>query len=322
MIETAVLKIFTICCARPALTLVLYLLLAFGAVLYTYENFAIDTDTSQLISSRLPWRQRELQLDAAFPQQADTLLVVVDGASPELAGSGAKKLAAALANDHEHIKTVREVGGGAFFEHNGLLFLSTSEVRHTTEQLIRSQPFLGTLAADPTLRGLAQALAYIPKGAEEGKIDAADFATPLDRLSSTIDALLAGRPATFSWDELMAGEAPRPSELRRFINVKPILDFGSLQPGAAASGTIRKTAEELGLNQNKGVRVRITGPVAMADDEFGTVADGALLNVILTAAAVLLILWFALRSGRLMFAVMLSLLVGLSITAALVIRRS
>ena len=86
MIETAVLKIFTICCARPALTLVLYLLLAFGAVLYTYENFAIDTDTSQLISSRLPWRQRELQLDAAFPQQADTLLVVVDGASPELAG--------------------------------------------------------------------------------------------------------------------------------------------------------------------------------------------------------------------------------------------
>ena len=114
----------------------------------------------------------------------------------------------------------------------------------------------------------------------------------------------------------MAGEAPRPSELRRFINVKPILDFGSLQPGAAASATIRKTAEELGLNQNKGVRVRITGPVAMADDEFGTVADGALLNVILTAAAVLLILWFALRSGRLMFAVMLSLLVGLSITAA------
>ncbi len=63
--------------------------------------------------------------------------------------------------------------------------------------------------------------------------------------------------------------------------------------------------------------VRLTGPVAMADDEFGTVADGALLNVILTVIAVLLILWFALRSGRLMFAVMLSLFVGLAITAAL-----
>src|SRR5690242_1967099 len=97
MIETAILKIFRICTARPALTLTVYLLLTLGAVLFTSENFAIHTDTSQLISSRLPWRQRELQLDAAFPQQVDTLLVVVDGATPELADDGASRLAAALA---------------------------------------------------------------------------------------------------------------------------------------------------------------------------------------------------------------------------------
>ena len=128
---------------------------------------------------------------------------------------------------------------------------------------------------------------------------------------------LAGHPASFSWGELMTGEAPAPRELRRFISVKPVLDFNDLQPGAAASDAIRKTAVELGLTKDKGVSVRLTGPVAMADDEFGTVADGALLNVTLTVIAVLLILWFALRSGRLMFAVMLSLFVGLAITAAL-----
>ena len=44
-------------------------------------------------------------------------------------------------------------------------------------------------------------------------------------------------------DELMTGEAPAPGELRRFISVKPVLDFNALQPGAAASDTIRKTAE-------------------------------------------------------------------------------
>ena len=175
MIETAILKIFRICTARPALTLSLYLLLTLGAVLFTSENFAIHTDTSQLISSRLPWRQRELQLDAAFPQQVDTLLVVVDGATPELADDGAKRLAAALARDHEHFAAVHETAGGPFFEHNGLLFLSTEEVQHTTEQLIRAQPFLGTLAADPTLRGLAQALSYIPKGARQGVIDSQKF---------------------------------------------------------------------------------------------------------------------------------------------------
>jgi hopanoid biosynthesis associated RND transporter like protein HpnN len=317
MIETAILKIFRLCTARPALTLLLYLLLTVGAILFTIDSFAIHTDTSQLISPRLPWRQRELQLDAAFPQQVDTLLVVVDGTTPELADDAAKRLAAALTDDRLHFAAVHETAGGPFFEHNGLLFLSTEDVQHTTEQLIRAQPFLGTLAADPTLRGLAQALSYIPKGVKEGAIESKDFEKPLARLSTTIDALLAGRPASFSWDELMTGEAPAPRELRRFINVKPVLDFEDLQPGAAASDAIRKDAVELGLTKENGVTVRLTGPVAMADDEFGTVADGALINVLLTVTAVLLILWLALRSGRLMFAVMLSLFVGLTITAAL-----
>jgi hopanoid biosynthesis associated RND transporter like protein HpnN len=317
MIETAILKIFRLCTTRPALTLFLYLLLTVGAIFFTIDSFAIHTDTSQLISPRLPWRQRELQLDAAFPQQVDTLLVVVDGATPELADDAAKRLTAALGDDRLHFAAVHEAAGGPFFEHNGLLFLSTEDVQHTTEQLIRAQPFLGTLAADPTLRGLAQALSYIPKGVKEGAIEFKDFEKPLARLSTTIDALLAGRPASFSWDELMTGEAPAPHELRRFINVKPVLDFEDLQPGAAASDAIRKDAIELGLTKENGVTVRLTGTVAMADDEFGTVADGALVNVLLTVAAVLLILWLALRSGRLMFAVMFSLFVGLAITAAL-----
>ena len=240
MIETAIFRIFRICTARPAVTLLLYLLLTLGAIFFTSENFAIHTDTSQLISPRLPWRQRELELDAAFPQQVDTLLVVVDGVTPELADDSAKRLTAALANDHEHFAAVHKTAGGPFFEHNGLMLLSIEEVEHTTERLIRAQPFLGTLAGDPTLRGLAQALSYIPKGETEGAIHAKDFAGPLARISGTIDALLAGRPASFSWSELMTGEAPGPSELRRFINVKPVLGFDDLQPGAAASDAIRK----------------------------------------------------------------------------------
>jgi hopanoid biosynthesis associated RND transporter like protein HpnN len=316
-IESVIVKIVRACCRHPGLTLIVAALITCGAGIYAYENFAIRTDTSQLISPELPWRQRELRLDAAFPQQVDTLLVVVDGATPELADSAAKTLATALSSKPEHIGAVYEPEAGRFFESNGLLFLSVDEVRHTTEQLIRAQPFLGTLAADPTLRGLAQALAFIPNGVQEGAIAFKDFATPLARLSTAIDALLEGRQASFSWNELMTGEAPPPRELRRFIRVKPILDFDDLKPGAAASEAIRSSAAGLGLTADKGVTIRLTGPIAMADEEFATVADGALPNVVLTAVAVLLILWLALRSGRLILAVTLSLFVGLVITAAL-----
>ncbi|MGC1179334.1 MAG: MMPL family transporter [Methyloceanibacter sp.] len=317
MLEKAIAAIAKACCRLPWLTLLVASTITLGAIAYTCEHFAINTDTSALISSSLPWRQRELRLDAAFPQRADTILVVLDGATPELAEAATQALVAALLQKPERIEAVYRPDGGAFFEKNGLLFLPVAEVQRATEQLIRAQPFLGTLAADPTLRGLADALALIPRGVKEGQIGSDDFITPLSRVSATIEDLVNGRLAAFSWNELMTGAAPAANELRRFIRVKPVLDYAALEPGAAASETIRSSAAKLGLTPDRGIKVRLTGPVAIADEEFSTLADGAMLNILLTMAVVLLVLWLALRSGRIILAVVLSLLAGLALTAAI-----
>ena len=317
MIERTVAGIVRAALRFPWLTVALGLFLAAGAVAYISGHFAITTDTSQLISSDLAWRKRERQLDAAFPQHTDTIDVVIDGRTPELAEKAAKDLSAALsAAQPKPLEIVRRRDGGAFFEKNGLLFLSLDEVKQTTESLIKAQPVLGTLAADPTLNGLAKALTFIPLGIEEERGTWADFEKPLTALVNAIDDILAGKPSTFSWGALLNGDQTKAADLRRFIEVKPVLDFGDLQPGAQASELIRSTALRLGLTPDKGVRVRLTGPVPMADEEFGTVAEGALLNACLTVAAVFLILWLALRSGRIIFAVLVGLFAGLALTAA------
>ena len=316
MLKTVVVSVVTVCCRFSWLVVVIAALLTAGAAEYVWQNFAISTDTSQLISPKLPWRQREIQFDAAFPQQSDTIVVVVDAATPELADTATRALAQALAGKPDHIQSVRQPDAGPFFERNGLLFLSPAEVTRTTEQLIRAQPFLATLAADPTLRGLAHALSFIPAGVKAGRVEFAEFAKPLARIADALEALLAGRAAAFSWGELITGEAPATRELRRFIQVKPILDYNALEPGADASDVVRATAKDLGLTPDRGVSVRLTGSVPMADEEFATVADGAALNGTLTVAAVILILWLALRSSRIILAVVLSLFVGLTITAA------
>jgi hypothetical protein len=54
----------------------------------------------------------------------------------------------------------------------------------------------------------------------------------------------------------------------------------------------------------------------MADEEFGNIADGAGLNAAATGLIVLLIIWCALKSGRIVFAVALSVIIGLAATAA------
>ena len=55
----------------------------------------------------------------------------------------------------------------------------------------------------------------------------------------------------------------------------------------------------------------------MADEEFATIKEGAVRNGLITVAIVLVILWLALRSARLIVAVFVNLFVGLALTAAL-----
>jgi hypothetical protein len=304
------------CCWFPWLVIIAATIGTGGAIEYACRNFAIDTNTAQLISPALPWRQRELQLDAAFPQRTDTIVVVVDGLTPEIADSSARALATELAKRPGLFHSVRRPDAGPFFERNGLLFLSTEELRRTAEQMIRAQPFLGTLAADPTLRGFAGALALIPVGMKVDRIKITEFLKPLSRIAETLEALAANRKAVFSWGELMLGEARGRHDLRRFIHVKPVLDYGSLEPGGAASGVIRDDAAALGLLPGNGVTIRLTGSVPLADQEFSTLADGVWLNAAATACAVLLILWLALRSVRIIAAVVVSLFAGLALTTA------
>src|SRR5262249_26475652 len=64
-----------------------------------------------------------------------------------------------------------------------------------------------------------------------------------------------------------------------------------------------QAAVDLGLTPDKGVRVRLTGSVPMADEEFATLAQGAGRNALITIAAVAVLLWLGLPSGRHTFSI-------------------
>ena len=68
--------------------------LAAAALLYTVRNFAMTTDTAELLSPELEWRRRDAAFDAAFPQHDDLIVAVIDGATPELAEAAWNKFLA------------------------------------------------------------------------------------------------------------------------------------------------------------------------------------------------------------------------------------
>jgi len=307
-------RIVAFCCRWPLSVIVLCLLLTAGATWYTSQNFAINTDSEQLIDAKVGWRVRQAHFDAAFPQQSNLTLVVIDGATPELAESAAARLTEKLAANPKFFGHVRRPDGGAFFNQNGLLFLPLNEVQDTTQQLIKAQPFLGGLASDPSLRGIMGNLSNALLGVSAGQAKLGDFDRAMSRFADVFAAAAQGKMEFLSWRSLITGAPPKPEEIRRFIEVKPRLDFNALEPGKEANDMIRANAQALGLTPEQGVRVRLTGPVPLADEEFATITDRVTLMVTAMMAGVLLTLWLALKSFRLIFAILVTLFAGLGIT--------
>src|SRR5262249_23078315 len=120
----------------------------------------------------------------------------------------------------------------------------------------------------------------------------------------------------FSWRELVGDKPLTESDKRVFIEFRPILDYKALQPGQAATDAIRAAAAELDFPGKYQARVRLTGPIPIANEEYSTVQEGAIVNAMITVVVVLFILWLALHSAKIIFAVFLSLFIGLSITTA------
>ncbi|MFL4980469.1 MAG: MMPL family transporter [Xanthobacteraceae bacterium] len=293
-----------------------FLLAAIASASYFARHVVITTDNNQLMSSSLPWRQQELMIDLAFPQRVDRILVVIDAATPEAADNAADAMVNELSPRSDLIRTISRFDGGEFFERNGILFRSLDEVRRDTSDLISAQPFLGTLAADPTLRGVFRALSQSLEGVRRGKAKLDDLSPALAAIADALQALANGKTAAFSWRTLVTGRAAEPSELRHFVNIQPVLHFGDLQPAGKATAVIREAASRLGLTPDNGVKVRLTGSLVLSDEEFASIADGAALNSAVTLLLVGLVLWLALKKARIISAVLVNLMVGLVLTAA------
>ena len=302
---------------RPWLTLIAALVLAVLAVFYTAGHFAMTTDTAALISPDVPWRQHERAFDDAFPQLRDSMVVVADGRTPELAEDGAGRLAQALASDHAHFRNVSRPDGGPFFSREGLLFSSTAGVRDATAALVKAQPLLGPLAADPSLRGISSAFSTMLDGVNNGSASLADIDAPMRAMTSATTRILEGEPAWFSWQNLFAGQSSAlKAPARRLVLVRPVLDFGSLTPGAPAGEAVMAAAKRLGVDSAHGVRVRLTGDVPLSDQDFASLQENIGLVGAVMLAAMLITLWFATRSVRLVGAIIGTIVLGLLATLA------
>ncbi len=315
MLTSTVVSIVRTCTRFATLALLVGLVLAVASGFYTAHHFTINTDINTLISSKLDWRQRDQQFDGAF-ERDNTILGVVEAPTPELTGQAAAALEQKLKGDTKNFVSMQPLGSGEFFERNGLLFLPVSEVGQLTGQLESAAPLIEIMAGDPSIRGLTGALETGLAGIKRGEVKLDNTARPFNMIAQTVEDILNKGTANFSWRELTSDKPLTDSDRRAFIEFRPVLDFNALEPGREATDAIRAAAADLDFGGKYQARVRLTGPVPIANEEYATVQDGAIVNGIGTVVVVLFILWMALHSGKIIFAVFVNLFIGLSITTA------
>lgn len=273
-------------------------------------KLSVDTNPANMLDSALPWRQAEAALERAFPNSEGGLVLVIEAARASEAAAAQAALAARLKPQLAVFTEVRAAELEPYFQQNGLLYLDPESLQDFADGVLSAQPFLGALAQDPSLSGIAGLLEKSLLAPDTGF----DLAPALNAFAAAAEAAAAGQAQPLDWASLMAlpkGLAPSP---RKFIELVPVLDYGRLQPAAIAVAAIRAAIAEVQLD-HPGARLRLTGRIALEHEEIGMAFNGALLafGVALLLSAALL--FVALRSARLVAATVLTLLFGLSLTA-------
>ncbi|MGE3142182.1 MAG: hopanoid biosynthesis-associated RND transporter HpnN, partial [Hyphomonadaceae bacterium] len=227
-ISAAVAAIVARAIKRPLALTIFAVALGLASLAYVIDNFEIRTDLDSLISADLSWRAESAALEAQFPTEGDDIVLVIDGATPELAERAAAAFVEKLAPRTDLFAFVARENGGPFFDREGLLFSALPEVQKTIDALIAAQPILGPIASDPSLRGLMGAVATTASAADPARM--AQLARPMRAITETLAKVEAGQGAYLSWRTLLSEEAETPNDWRQFITLTPKLNYSELLP--------------------------------------------------------------------------------------------
>jgi len=286
------------------------LLVTTAMLFYLKDNFRINTDLNNMISEKLSFRKAEKDFLAAFPQFNNAIVVVIDGDTPGLAASVRMVMSERLKKTGLY-KAVYEPGGGKFFERNGLLYLSREELEGLADKLANAQPLLAFLSKDLSLRGLFSVVGMVFSHPEAKQSAGGSMDRLFDQMSDAFESAALSRLHYISWESIMFGQKEAEGQRRQFIILQPDPHKPRLSGDEVYIDTVRRVARELDINEASGVKMRITGDMALAYENLLTVRSSTGIATVVSILLVGVILFVGLGSGRMVVAGLLTLIIGL-----------
>ena len=298
----------------PKTLIFLMLMLCVVSVYYAVHNLRIDTDTTKILSNKLPFLQDRERFLKAFPQDNEAIWVVIDAPIPERTSEALNYLKNKFSQDAQNIQSIFIPGEGKFFERHGLLYLDLERLHELVNTLAEAQPFIGTLADDNNLSSLFSIIERAITTTTEDRKLPVDLNPLLEKISNAIQAVIKDENYQLSWQQLIFGENEALLTTQRYMLLKPKLDFTAVQPSEVALNSIRAIVETA-KTQFPDVRVRLTGEVVLENDELESIEQSTLIASSISLLLVCLLLLIGLKSVRLVLITFTLLVIGLALTA-------
>lgn len=298
---------------KPIPVLLVIALVTLLSGLYASKHLGVNTDPVDMLDESLPFRSSYDRYRDEFPDQVRTVLVIIEGSTPEEAYAAAKEVREGMRAKGQLFPSIDWPQGDEYLQRHGLLFRDIDALNRLGNRLSAAQPLLARLNQNPSLPGLLNLMA---DAREHAAALGADFTELDDAVARSIYGTLNGRHTPLSWQGLLGNRRENGGIYRETLIVRPQLDYGKVRAGRNALEALREIRTQLGLNKGP-VRMWITGSVALADEELQSVLTGAKKAGLMSLMFVALIMWLGLRSMKKVLIALIALLVGLLITAGL-----
>jgi hopanoid biosynthesis associated RND transporter like protein HpnN len=294
---------------RPWATVLLSLLLALGAGVYTL--WTLDFLTSPL--RLLPQRARYVVLLKQYLEdfaELDDIIVAVEAPDPDHAKRYADRLVRTLRDDGLESRITHRIDR-SFFDRRGLLYLSVDDLARLRDRIFDYEEFIRNYAAWPTLARLLEGLnQQFANAMALGFLDlgiGGDAEADLRFLDAVVDQILArldeSAPYVSPWDTgFSLGSLDDPDAGHYFSSDKRLLflfvqersDEGNFASNRERIEAIRHAIGKL-ASEFTDVRAGVTGGPTIADDEMATALRDSALATGLAAVLISMLLLVAYR---------------------------
>lgn len=306
----------------PWTLLLLSMLLCGTTLYYTIKNLEINTNTLEMLSPDLPFQQNQAHFNQAFPDDATTIIFVVEAETPEESSQAAGKLTEQLGNAKDRFDSAYMPTDNAFFRQQALLYLDQNDLDIFAKKLIDAQPFIGHLAQNYHLEGLFGIIGQA--------LNQHDNALPMDlnpillAIDNVLKNQLNGQSHYLSWQNILSENKPNTDDdkdteaqtklNRTIVIAKPKMHFNEMLPADVALSAAREISHAI-MAENPSISIRMTGETALEHEELESVTKGATFSGLMSLVLVFVVQWIGLRSVRLLITTYIVLVMGLILTA-------